>query len=57
MYGQLGHGDTQSRLSPCPIEALEEEEVELVACGYRHCMVTLSNGEVYAWGCEQKIGV
>lgn len=57
VYGQLGHGDAQSRLEPTAV-ALGEEGAVIVqlACGYRHSMALLAeqgDGDArttWAWG-------
>lgn len=40
-FGQLGHGDTESRLLPCRVEHLSSVPINMVACGMRH---TLAQG-------------
>ena len=55
-YGQLGHGNKKTQLSPKPIEGLDAEcrersaTVRLIGCGKEHTVAVLSNGELYMWG-------
>lgn len=37
-FGQLGHGDTESRLLPCRVEHLSSVCINMVACGMRHTL-------------------
>ena len=51
MFGQLGHGNKEDRLTPTLIDApLEGKFVVQVACGSKHSMVLARNGYVYTWG-------
>ena len=54
-WGQLGHGDTQDRLTPTHIEApFEGKVIEQVACGRTHSMALSSEGVLYTWGSNKK---
>ncbi len=50
--GQLGLGDTQPRGIPELVLSLKEagEKVDLVECGFKHCIAKTSLGKVYTWG-------
>ena len=37
-FGQLGHGNTESRLLPCLVERLSSICINMVACGMRHTL-------------------
>lgn len=51
VYGQLGHGDVNSRRTPCEVAALEGLSIVQLACGYRHSMVVSSSPHIaWAWG-------
>lgn len=52
-YGQLGTGDTATRLAPALVEtsgSLAGKTVTSLACGYGHSLATTSDGKCYAWG-------
>ncbi|CAI9093548.1 OLC1v1029066C1 [Oldenlandia corymbosa var. corymbosa] len=56
--GQLGHGTTQSLLSPDPVKALPENTFLIsVDCGLFHTSVTSSAGDVWSWGMEKGLGL
>ncbi|XP_057419618.1 ultraviolet-B receptor UVR8 isoform X2 [Lotus japonicus] len=49
--GQLGHGDTDDRLLPTLLSALDAQQVVSVACGADHTIAySDSRLEVYSWG-------
>ena len=48
--GQLGHGDTQSRLMPTPVVALHSRHIDTVACGLEHTVAVGAAGGAYAFG-------
>ena len=48
--GQLGLGDTTDRTTPTEITAFHGKRIKSVACGFRHTMVVLENGELWATG-------
>ncbi|XP_068336278.1 ultraviolet-B receptor UVR8 [Pyrus communis] len=56
--GQLGHGTTQSGLSPEPVKELPQY-VYLVSvdCGLFHTSVVSSVGDVWSWGMEKGLGL
>ncbi|KAL1528475.1 hypothetical protein AB1Y20_009819 [Prymnesium parvum] len=54
VYGQLGHGDVLSRRVPTAVQALREQKISVLACGYRHSMVLCRAPQaVWAWGWGQ----
>ncbi|KAL3844181.1 hypothetical protein ACJIZ3_001584 [Penstemon smallii] len=57
--GQLGHGTTQSFLSPELVEGLAQKSTFLVSldCGLFHTSVVSSAGEVWSWGMEKGLGL
>ncbi|VDD75186.1 unnamed protein product [Mesocestoides corti] len=50
--GRLGHGDTEDRLVPTMVRALEPHQVLQVACGSRDAqtLALTADGNVWAWG-------
>ena len=49
--GQLGHGDTQNKLTPILIQAPFGGKIIMqVACGSTHSMALSSEGWLYTWG-------
>ena len=54
LCGQLGHGDKENRLVPTAVAALAGEEVVEVSAGYKHTVVRLANGELLAFGHNDK---
>ena len=48
--GELGHGDKTPRKIPCLIEALSNEKIDGIECGYRHVLCKTTLGKVYTWG-------
>ncbi|KAK2656331.1 hypothetical protein Ddye_009383 [Dipteronia dyeriana] len=49
--GQLGHGDSDDRLSPTQLSALDGHEIVSVTCGADHTTAySVSRTEVYSWG-------
>jgi E3 ubiquitin-protein ligase HERC4 len=37
-FGELGHGNIESRLLPCRVEHLSSVCINMVACGMRHTL-------------------
>ncbi|KAL2342893.1 hypothetical protein Fmac_004178 [Flemingia macrophylla] len=49
--GQLGHGDTDDRLLPTKLSALDGQDITRVTCGADHTMAcSESDKAVYSWG-------
>ncbi|KHN17397.1 Putative E3 ubiquitin-protein ligase HERC4 [Glycine soja] len=49
--GQLGHGDTDDRLFPTKLSALDGQDIICVTCGADHTMARSESGrDVYSWG-------
>ncbi|KAJ1387800.1 Regulator of chromosome condensation, RCC1 [Sesbania bispinosa] len=49
--GQLGHGDTEDRLFPTKVSALDGQDIVCVTCGAYYTVArTESSGDVYSWG-------
>ncbi|KAL1301168.1 hypothetical protein HN51_045809 [Arachis hypogaea] len=49
--GQLGHGDSEDRLLPTQLSALDGQEITSIICGADHTIAySKSQGEVYSWG-------
>ncbi|KAK8472662.1 hypothetical protein PHAVU_002G274700 [Phaseolus vulgaris] len=49
--GQLGHGDTDDRLLPTKLSALDDQDIISVTCGADHTMARSESGRtVYSWG-------
>ncbi|XP_020204702.1 ultraviolet-B receptor UVR8 isoform X1 [Cajanus cajan] len=49
--GQLGHGDTDDRLLPTKLSALDGQDIICVTCGADHTMACSEFGkDVYSWG-------
>ena len=48
--GQLGHSDTQSRLSPTPVVLLHGRQFSVAACGLEHTVVVSTGGTAFAFG-------
>ncbi|KZV37198.1 hypothetical protein F511_04617 [Dorcoceras hygrometricum] len=56
--GQLGHGTTQSLLSPELVQGLPQNGfLASVDCGLFHTSVVSSAGEVWSWGMEKGLGL
>lgn len=49
-FGQLGLGDTTSRLAPTPVTALNDKRVVAIACGLCHSAATTMTGKLFVWG-------
>ncbi len=51
-FGQLGHGDTNNRTAPTPIEAevLSGHHITAVAAGDTHTLLLAKDGTVFAFG-------
>lgn len=39
VHGQLGHGDTDERLVPTPVTALDSQFIVKIAAGYGHSLI------------------
>jgi uncharacterized protein (TIGR03118 family) len=52
--GQLGLGDTTSRLVPTQVTALAGQTVVDVATGTSHTLALTADGQVYAWGAARQ---
>ncbi|XLS52130.1 hypothetical protein HN51_012807 [Arachis hypogaea] len=49
--GQLGHGDTDDRLLPTKVSALEGQDIVSITCGADHTVAHSVSGKgVYSWG-------
>jgi len=49
--GQLGHGDTDDRLLPTQLSALDAQQIVSVVCGADHTLAySESKVEVFSWG-------
>ncbi|CAF4157074.1 unnamed protein product [Rotaria sp. Silwood2] len=48
--GQLGLGDTDSRVWPSNIKALQQQKVTYAACGEKHSVVVTLDGGVFSFG-------
>ena len=49
--GRLGHGyDHHSQLRPKKVDALADEVIVDVACGWRQTCAVTSTGSVFTWG-------
>lgn len=56
--GQLGHGTTQSALSPETVKELPQYVYLIsVDCGLFHTSVVSSAGDVWSWGMEKGLGL
>eukprot|EP00742_Colponemidia_sp_Colp-10_P005177 GILJ01005529.1.p1 GENE.GILJ01005529.1~~GILJ01005529.1.p1 ORF type:complete len:638 (+),score=72.35 GILJ01005529.1:42-1916(+) len=51
--GQLGHGRTDSVLTPKLVEPLQKERVRLLAVGRFHSLAVTVGGDVYGWGSNE----
>ncbi|MBA0739277.1 hypothetical protein Gogos_012563 [Gossypium gossypioides] len=49
-YGNLGLGDRNDRLVPEKVSALNEEKMNMVACGWRHTISVSVIGGLYTYG-------
>ena len=58
-HGQLGHNDRVNRLKPTLVQALQDEFVSEITCGWSHSVALISNSLVYSWGNSDhgKLGV
>ncbi|KAG8482491.1 hypothetical protein CXB51_024451 [Gossypium anomalum] len=49
-YGNLGLGDRNDRLVPEKVSTLNEEKMNMVACGWRHTISVSVTGGLYTYG-------
>ncbi|MBA0799454.1 hypothetical protein Gohar_009970, partial [Gossypium harknessii] len=49
-YGNLGLGDRNDRLVPQKVSTLNEEKMNIVACGWRHTISVSVIGGLYTYG-------
>jgi hypothetical protein len=49
-FGQLGLGDDRDRNAPTLVATLDGRHAVLVACGWRHTVVTTADGAMWSWG-------
>ncbi|KAB2064251.1 hypothetical protein ES319_A09G006700v1 [Gossypium barbadense] len=49
-YGNLGLGDRNDRLVPEKVSTLNEEKMNMVACGWRHTISVSVTGRLYTYG-------
>ena len=50
IFGQLGHGVSESVFMPTPVKGLSDIRVTQVACGWQHTLALSDLGMVYSWG-------
>ncbi|KAJ3435379.1 regulator of chromosome condensation [Anaeramoeba flamelloides] len=49
-FGQLGHGNTKTILTPTPVNMLKAKKIIQVACGKAHTLALSKTGKVFAFG-------
>uniref|UniRef100_A0A7S2RKT9 RCC1-like domain-containing protein n=1 Tax=Mucochytrium quahogii TaxID=96639 RepID=A0A7S2RKT9_9STRA len=47
---QLGHGDSEIRVSPCSVDTLESSPILQIVCGSRYTVALSRQGNVFSWG-------
>ena len=48
-YGQLGHGDEESRTVPTKVASLDGFVIIQVSCGHNHTAALTDKGEIFTW--------
>eukprot|EP01089_Gocevia_fonbrunei_P019334 TRINITY_DN6819_c0_g1_i1.p1 TRINITY_DN6819_c0_g1~~TRINITY_DN6819_c0_g1_i1.p1 ORF type:complete len:361 (-),score=43.33 TRINITY_DN6819_c0_g1_i1:22-1104(-) len=49
-FGELGHGDTQTKTIPTAVPNLDGIKIVQVSCGWKHTVCLTDTGAVYSWG-------
>jgi alpha-tubulin suppressor-like RCC1 family protein len=48
-FGQLGHGDWESRLVPAKVESLDGLAITKISCGKNYTAALTDKGEIFTW--------